>query len=80
MLAPPSFFSIYVVDKMLMICLSSSADYMQGTRMQFRTQEDAIHFAEKQGGFLLLSPTFIRLKRADWACAQAGITTSNLLR
>ena len=26
-----------------------SADYMQGTRLSFRTKEDAIHFAEKQG-------------------------------
>ena len=25
------------------------ADYMQGTRMNFRTKEDAVHFAEKQG-------------------------------
>ncbi|VDC00685.1 unnamed protein product [Peniophora sp. CBMAI 1063] len=28
---------------------ASSADYMQGTRMNFRTKEDAVHFAEKQG-------------------------------
>jgi hypothetical protein len=27
----------------------ASADYMQGTRLSFRTKEDAIHFAEKQG-------------------------------
>ncbi|GHJ87034.1 hypothetical protein NliqN6_3436 [Naganishia liquefaciens] len=27
----------------------SSADYMQGSTMKFKTQEDAIHFAEKQG-------------------------------
>lgn len=26
-----------------------SADYMQGTAMSFKTKEDAIHFAEKQG-------------------------------
>lgn len=26
-----------------------SADYMQGTRLTFRSKEDAIHFAEKQG-------------------------------
>lgn len=26
-----------------------SADYMQGTRLTFRSQEDAVHFAEKQG-------------------------------
>jgi hypothetical protein len=25
------------------------ADYMQGTRLSFRSKEDAIHFAEKQG-------------------------------
>ncbi|KIK52100.1 hypothetical protein GYMLUDRAFT_233788 [Collybiopsis luxurians FD-317 M1] len=28
---------------------ASSADYMQGTRVSFRSKEDAIHFAEKQG-------------------------------
>ncbi|KAF9013242.1 ETC complex I subunit conserved region-domain-containing protein [Cyathus striatus] len=28
---------------------ASSADYMQGTRMGFRSKEDAVHFAEKQG-------------------------------
>ncbi|KAI0346018.1 hypothetical protein BDW22DRAFT_1482169 [Trametopsis cervina] len=28
---------------------ASSADYMQGTRLSFRSKEDAIHFAEKQG-------------------------------
>lgn len=27
----------------------STADYMQGTSMRFRTREAAIHFAEKQG-------------------------------
>lgn len=26
-----------------------SADYVQGVRMNFKTKEDAIHFAEKQG-------------------------------
>lgn len=26
-----------------------SADYMQGTRLTFKSQEDAIHFAKKQG-------------------------------
>jgi len=26
-----------------------SADYMQGVRMSFRSKEDAVHFAEKQG-------------------------------
>ncbi|KZT65813.1 hypothetical protein DAEQUDRAFT_715924 [Daedalea quercina L-15889] len=33
---------------------ASSADYMQGTRIGFRTKEDAIHFAEKQGACMLL--------------------------
>jgi NADH dehydrogenase (ubiquinone) Fe-S protein 4 len=28
---------------------ASSADYVQGLRMPFRSKEDAIHFAEKQG-------------------------------
>lgn len=27
----------------------SSADYMQGTHLGFKTKEDAIHFANKQG-------------------------------
>jgi NADH dehydrogenase (ubiquinone) Fe-S protein 4 len=27
----------------------SSADAMQGTRMMFRSKEDAVHFATKQG-------------------------------
>ena len=27
----------------------SSADHMQGTNLWFKTKEDAIHFAEKQG-------------------------------
>lgn len=27
----------------------SSADFMQGTHVNFKTKEDAIHFAEKQG-------------------------------
>lgn len=26
-----------------------SADYMQGTKLTFRSKEDAIHFSEKQG-------------------------------
>ncbi|KAJ3769569.1 Ndufs4, NADH dehydrogenase Fe-S protein 4 [Lentinula raphanica] len=34
---------------------ASSADYMQGTRMSFRSKEDAIHFAEKQGTDTLIS-------------------------
>lgn len=30
---------------------AGSADYMQGTRVSFRSKEDAIHFSEKQGIF-----------------------------
>ena len=33
----------------LLMARAHSADYMQGTRLGFRTKEDAIHFAEKQG-------------------------------
>ena len=36
--------------KLLIPCtVPGSADYMQGTRISFRTKEDAMHFAEKQG-------------------------------
>ncbi|KIJ64505.1 hypothetical protein HYDPIDRAFT_111836 [Hydnomerulius pinastri MD-312] len=35
---------------------ASSADYMQGTRMSFRSKEDAIHFAEKQGWDYYVQP------------------------
>ena len=36
-----------------------SADYMQGTRLNFKTKEDAIHFAEKQGEQTCsLTPTY----------------------
>ncbi|KAI0247632.1 aspartic peptidase domain-containing protein [Lactifluus subvellereus] len=35
---------------------ASSADYVQGTRLSFRSQEDAIHFAEKQGWDYYVQP------------------------
>jgi len=35
---------------------ASSADYVQGTRLSFRTKEDAIHFAEKQGWDYYVQP------------------------
>ncbi|EIW59676.1 uncharacterized protein TRAVEDRAFT_46977 [Trametes versicolor FP-101664 SS1] len=38
---------------------ASSADYMQGTRLSFKTKEDAIHFAEKQGWDYYIGPTEI---------------------
>ena len=37
----------------------NSADYMQGTRMNFRTKEDAIAFAEKQGILLQITGLII---------------------
>ncbi|KAG9126053.1 hypothetical protein FRC07_005087 [Ceratobasidium sp. 392] len=39
---------------------ASSADYMQGTRMNFRTKEDAIHFAEKQGWDYYVQPETVK--------------------
>ncbi|KAG6812567.1 hypothetical protein H0H92_002219 [Tricholoma furcatifolium] len=39
---------------------ASSADYMQGTRMSFRSKEDAIHFAEKQGWDYFVQPPTAR--------------------
>ncbi|KAK0244094.1 NADH-ubiquinone oxidoreductase 21kDa subunit [Armillaria nabsnona] len=35
---------------------ASSADYMQGTRVSFRSKEDAMHFAEKQGWDYYVQP------------------------
>ncbi|OAX42853.1 hypothetical protein K503DRAFT_273473 [Rhizopogon vinicolor AM-OR11-026] len=35
---------------------ASSADYMQGTRMSFKSKEDAVHFAEKQGWDYYVQP------------------------
>ncbi|EEB90503.1 hypothetical protein MPER_11281 [Moniliophthora perniciosa FA553] len=35
---------------------ASSADYMQGTRLSFRSKEDAMHFAEKQGWDYYVQP------------------------
>lgn len=35
------------------------ADYMQGTRLSFKSKEDAIHFAEKQGwDYYVYVPSF----------------------
>ena len=49
------------------------ADYMQGTRVSFRSKEDAIHFAEKQG----LPPLRLRFPHLK-SLMQAGTTTYNL--
>ena len=44
---------------MIFSCWIISADYMQGTRLSFRTKEDAIHFAEKQGEYhIVVCSTF----------------------
>ncbi|CAE6461415.1 unnamed protein product [Rhizoctonia solani] len=46
---------------------ASSADYMQGTRMNFKTKEDAIHFAEKQGkSSIIYGGTNIYLHAPGW--------------
>ena len=39
---------------------ASSADYMQGTRITFKSKEDAIHFAEKQGWDYYVQPTTVK--------------------
>ncbi|KAG5353198.1 hypothetical protein E4T56_gene8198 [Termitomyces sp. T112] len=47
---------------------ASSADYMQGTRMSFRSKEDAIHFAEKQGwDYYIQPPTVKRIPPKNYA-------------
>ncbi|KAI9573645.1 Ndufs4, NADH dehydrogenase Fe-S protein 4 [Boletus coccyginus] len=39
---------------------ASSADYMQGTRLSFKSKEDAIHFAEKQGWDYYVQPETVK--------------------
>ncbi|KAJ8468603.1 hypothetical protein ONZ45_g10956 [Pleurotus djamor] len=39
---------------------ASSADYMQGTRMTFKSKDDAVHFAEKQGWDYYIQPTMVK--------------------
>ncbi|KAJ3542798.1 hypothetical protein NMY22_g3379 [Coprinellus aureogranulatus] len=39
---------------------ASSADYMQGTRLSFRSKEDAAHFAEKQGWDYYVQPEMVK--------------------
>ncbi|RPD54647.1 NADH-ubiquinone oxidoreductase 21kDa subunit [Lentinus tigrinus ALCF2SS1-7] len=47
---------------------ASSADYMQGTRLSFRTKEDAIHFAEKQGwDYYIAHPEVNRIPPKNYA-------------
>ncbi|OCH89906.1 hypothetical protein OBBRIDRAFT_777782 [Obba rivulosa] len=47
---------------------ASSADYMQGTRLSFRSKEDAIHFAEKQGwDYYVQTPVIKRIPPKNYA-------------
>lgn len=47
---------------------ASSADYMQGTRISFRSKEDAIHFAEKQGwDYYVQAPVVKRIPPKNYA-------------
>jgi len=39
----------------LLIVHVTQCDYMQGTRMSFKSKADAIHFAEKQGSFGMIT-------------------------
>ncbi|KDR82834.1 hypothetical protein GALMADRAFT_238437 [Galerina marginata CBS 339.88] len=39
---------------------ASSADYVQGTRLSFRSKEDAMHFAEKQGWNYYVQQTTVK--------------------
>ncbi|KJA17999.1 hypothetical protein HYPSUDRAFT_45722 [Hypholoma sublateritium FD-334 SS-4] len=47
---------------------ASSADYMQGSRISFRSKEDAIHFAEKQGwDYFVQAPVVKRIPPKNYA-------------
>lgn len=47
---------------------ASSADYMQGTSLKFRTQEDAVHFCEKQGwDYFIQEPHYARIGVKSYA-------------
>ncbi|KAK2465348.1 hypothetical protein APHAL10511_002702 [Amanita phalloides] len=47
---------------------ASSADYMQGTRLSFRSKEDAVHFAEKQGwDYYIQQPTVKKIPPKNYA-------------
>ncbi|GLB38353.1 putative ETC complex I subunit conserved region [Lyophyllum shimeji] len=51
-----------------LIGYASSADYMQGTKMSFRTKEDAIHFAEKQGwDYYVQTPPKVRIPPKNYS-------------
>ncbi|EGN98238.1 Ndufs4, NADH dehydrogenase Fe-S protein 4 [Serpula lacrymans var. lacrymans S7.3] len=47
---------------------ASSADYMQGTRLSFRSKEDAVHFAEKQGwDYYVQTPSIKRIPPKNYS-------------
>ncbi|KAF9046607.1 ETC complex I subunit conserved region-domain-containing protein [Panaeolus papilionaceus] len=47
---------------------ASSADYVQGTRITFKSKEDAVHFAEKQGwDYYVQQPTVKRIPPKNYA-------------
>jgi len=46
-----SWFKLVQVSKACYLNTWVRADYMQGSRLSFRSKEDAIHFAEKQGKY-----------------------------
>ncbi|KAH9969772.1 ETC complex I subunit conserved region-domain-containing protein [Russula dissimulans] len=47
---------------------ASSADYVQGTRLSFRSKEDAIHFSEKQGwDYYVQQPSQIKIPPKNYA-------------
>ncbi|PWZ02505.1 putative NADH-ubiquinone oxidoreductase 21 kDa subunit mitochondrial precursor [Testicularia cyperi] len=47
---------------------ASSADYMQGTSLKFRSKEDAIHFCEKQGwDYQVQEPNVARIGPKSYA-------------
>lgn len=53
--SPHGMGQLVCLTHMLTLCIALtwySADYMQGTRMSFRSKEDAIAFAEQQGEHL----------------------------
>ncbi|KAG8922190.1 hypothetical protein FRC01_014353 [Tulasnella sp. 417] len=47
---------------------ASSADYVQAMQLKFRTKEDAIHFAEKQGwDYYVQQPTVKRIPPKNYS-------------
>ncbi|KAG8904201.1 hypothetical protein FRB99_002104 [Tulasnella sp. 403] len=58
---------------------ASSADYVQGTRLLFKTKEDAVHFAEKQGwDYYVQQPTVKRIPPKNYS--ENYVYSANKLR